>query len=54
MTTDKVKERLEQAREMEIIWNENDELTRMFLKGCIATANALAGASLKGDEYKKE
>ena len=26
-----------------VVLNENDEMTRMFLKGCIATANALAG-----------
>ena len=40
---EKSKERLEQAKEMELIWNESDELTRMFLRGCIVTANALAG-----------
>ena len=43
MLSEKEKERLEQGKEMELIWNESDEMTRMFLKGCIVTASALAG-----------
>ena len=43
LSEEKLQERKEQAQEMEMIWNENDEMTRMCLKGCIATANALAG-----------
>ncbi len=41
--SEKEKERIEQVREMEFIWNKSDEMTRMFLKGCIVTASALAG-----------
>lgn len=39
---EKAKERSEQAKEMEAIWDGSDEPIRMFLKGCIVTANALA------------
>lgn len=44
LTKEKTEERLEQAEEMEKIWNKSDEMTRMFLRGCIFTANALASS----------
>lgn len=47
---EKAKERLAQAEEMEDIWNKSDEMTRMFLRGCIFTANALASS----ENYKRD
>lgn len=43
ITKEKIKDRLPQAREMEVIWEHADDITRAYLKGCIATAQALAG-----------
>ena len=40
---EKVKLRIEQAEEMEDIWDEIDKETQMYLKGCIVTTIALAG-----------
>ncbi len=40
---EKVKLRIEQAEEMEDIWDEIDKETKMYLKGCIVTTIALAG-----------
>lgn len=50
LTSEKTKQRLEQANEMDQIWNDNSELVRMYLKGCIATANALAGKCFPEDK----
>lgn len=43
ITQEKIKERLPQAREMDLIWEHADEVTRAYLRGCIMTAQALAG-----------
>lgn len=45
-----IKKRLEQAKEMSEIWDENQDPVRMYLKGCIVTAAALAGGD--GDFLK--
>lgn len=50
LTPEKIKKRLEQAGEMEQIWDGNSELAKAFLKGCIATANALAGKYIPEDK----
>lgn len=47
----KVKERLKQAEEMSDIWDESSDPVRMYLKGCIVTATALAGQ--KSDDCLK-
>lgn len=40
---EKIKERMPQAKEMVSIWDVVDDETRAYLKGCISTAQALAG-----------
>jgi len=42
MTMDEIRERLSQADEMSNIWDESSDPIRMYLKGCIVTAAALA------------
>ncbi|MBE5980375.1 MAG: hypothetical protein E7249_14755 [Paenibacillaceae bacterium] len=41
--TDAIQERLMQAEEMSQIWDNSPEAVQMYLKGCMATAAALAG-----------
>jgi hypothetical protein len=41
--TDVIQERLMQAEEMSQIWDKSPEAVQMYLKGCMATAAALAG-----------
>lgn len=43
ITQEKIEERLRQAREMNFVWENADEVTRAYLRGCIVTAQALAG-----------
>lgn len=38
-----IQERLMQAEEMSQIWDKSPEAVQMYLKGCMATAAALAG-----------
>ena len=38
-----MKERIPQAKEMDAIWATADNETRAYLRGCMATAQALAG-----------
>ena len=38
-----IQERLIQAEEMSQIWDKSPEAVQMYLKGCMATAAALAG-----------
>lgn len=52
-TQNKINKRLEQAAEMSRIWEESDEMVQMYLKGCIATANALNGNSSKSTKQHK-
>lgn len=40
---DVIQERLMQAEEMSQIWDKSPEAVQMYLKGCMATAAALAG-----------
>ena len=40
---DFIQERLMQAEEMSQIWDKSPEAVQMYLKGCVATAAALAG-----------
>lgn len=40
---DVIQERLNQAEEMSQIWDKSSEAVQMYLKGCMATATALAG-----------
>lgn len=40
---ERAKERIPQVKEMETIWETADKETRAYLKGCMATAQALAG-----------
>ena len=41
--TDVIQARLMQAEEMSQIWDRSPEAVQMYLKGCMATAAALAG-----------
>lgn len=41
--SDVIQERLMQAEEMSQIWEKSPEAVQMYLKGCMATAAALAG-----------
>lgn len=43
LSPDAIQERLMQAEEMSQIWDESPEAVQMYLKGCMATAAALAG-----------
>ncbi len=38
-----IQERLMQAEEMAQIWDKSPEAVQMYLRGCMATAAALAG-----------
>lgn len=40
---EKFKKRMEQAEEMNAIWEKNNEIAQAYLKGCISTAMALTG-----------
>lgn len=40
---DVIQERLMQAEDMSQIWDKSPEAVQMYLKGCMATAAALAG-----------
>lgn len=40
---DVIQERFNQAEEMSLIWDKSPEAVQMYLKGCMATAAALAG-----------
>lgn len=40
---ERIKDRIPQAKEMEAIWETADNETRAYLRGCMATAQALAG-----------
>lgn len=39
---EKMKDRIPQAKEMDAIWDTADDETRAYLRGCMATAQALA------------
>lgn len=43
LSPDTIQERLMQAEEMSQIWDKSSEAVQMYLKGCMATAAALAG-----------
>lgn len=43
LSTESIQERLMQAEEMSQIWDKSPEAVQMYLKGCMATAAALAG-----------
>lgn len=43
LSPDAIQERLIQAEEMSQIWDKSSEAVQMYLKGCMATAAALAG-----------
>jgi hypothetical protein len=43
INTDVITERLMQADEMSQIWDKSPEAVQMYLRGCMATAAALAG-----------
>jgi len=43
LSSDAIQERLMQAEEMSHIWDRSPEAVQMYLKGCMATAAALAG-----------
>lgn len=43
LSSDSIQERLMQAEEMSQIWDKSPEAVQMYLKGCMATAAALAG-----------
>ncbi|RFZ79880.1 hypothetical protein DS742_05310 [Lacrimispora amygdalina] len=43
ISPDSIQERLTQAEEMSQIWDKSPEAVQMYLKGCMATAAALAG-----------
>nr|WP_314460668.1 hypothetical protein [uncultured Clostridium sp.] len=43
LSSDVIQERLMQAEEMSQIWDKSPEAVQMYLKGCMATAAALAG-----------
>lgn len=43
LNPDAIQERLIQAEEMSQIWDKSPEAVQMYLKGCMATAAALAG-----------
>lgn len=42
LTPEKVQERINQADEMAIIWEQSPAEVQMYLKGCIVTAKALS------------
>lgn len=46
LTQEKFKKRMEQAEEMNAIWEKNNEIAQAYLKGCISTAMALAGPGI--------
>lgn len=41
LTLEKAKARLTQFKEMEDIWEQNDEIVKAYLEGCIHTASML-------------
>ena len=41
LTLEKVRTRLTQFKEMEDIWEKNDDAVKAYLEGCIHTASAL-------------
>lgn len=43
LTPEQLEKRLQQANEMNEIWDNNADPVQMYLKGCMNTANALAG-----------
>lgn len=43
LNSENIQERLMQAEEMSQIWDKSPEAVQMYLKGCMATAAALAG-----------
>lgn len=43
LSPEAIQERLMQAEEMSQIWDKSPEAVQMYLKGCMATAAALAG-----------
>jgi len=43
ISPDSIQDRLIQAEEMSQIWDKSPEAVQMYLKGCMATAAALAG-----------
>lgn len=42
LTPEKAKQRIDQANEMAVIWEQSDIAVQMYLKGCIVTAKALS------------
>ena len=42
LSPEKVQERISQADEMAIIWEQSPAEVQMYLKGCIVTAKALS------------
>ena len=47
MNQEKIKTRLSQFKEMENIWEQNDETVKAYLEGCIHTASML---TLRGEK----
>ncbi len=43
LSPEAIQERLMQAEDMSQIWDNSPEAVQMYLKGCMATAAALAG-----------
>lgn len=52
ITPEIIRERLMQANEMSQIWEKSPEAIQMYLKGCIVTAAALAGAKQQEEPRK--
>lgn len=50
LTPEQQEKRLQQANEMNEIWDDNADPVKMYLKGCMNTANALAGGYAADDK----
>lgn len=48
ITNKQILERIEQAKEMNVVWEESNETVKAYLKGCMSTAAALAGGKKAG------
>lgn len=46
LSNKKIKKRMEQAKEMELIWEDNDKIAQAYLKGCISTVVALVSEKI--------
>ena len=52
ISPDAIQERLIQAEEMSQIWDKSPEAVQMYLRGCMATAAALAGTGQPNEPRK--